>query len=75
MTEKWQWKTDLTHPDEFDDAEKAEELSQKVAVVYSHIGNGGDWLREEERVGRWLGLALAIIVWGIVIVAFAVCHG
>lgn len=64
---KWKWWVDLTEPkDNFDDAEVAEERVK----LRQAIANGYEWTREEERVGRWLGLLIAIVVWAIIISAF-----
>jgi hypothetical protein len=66
--EKWQWINDLakrrTPSTEFDDD------NDRQNQVRGAIANGWQWMRAEERIGRWLGLALAILVWG----TFAVCY-
>ena len=67
-TLKWQWWQDLTKPeDNFDDAEVLEQHGD----LHRAIANGYEWMREEERVGRWLGLFIAIAFWAITIIVFA----
>lgn len=76
--EKWQWIQDLTggreeppknnsisclESDEFEDGELTEEQEAQRGL-WGQIANGFEWMREEERVGRWLGLILAILIWG-----------
>ncbi len=46
--------------DNFDDAE---ELT-KQGELLNRIAAGFEWLREEERVGKWVGLIAAILFWG-----------
>ena len=46
--------------DNFDDAE---ELA-KQGELLNQIAAGFEWMREEERVGKWVGLVAAILVWG-----------
>lgn len=66
---KWQWWVDMTkHEDNFDDAE----VTEAHRGLNRAIANGYEWTREEERVGRWLGLFIAVAFWAIIIVAFAV---
>jgi hypothetical protein len=57
-------------PDEFRDAE--ERAAQ--AEFCQSIANGFRWTRAEERVGKWLGLLAAIVVWGIAFVIFCQSH-
>lgn len=64
---KWKWWVDMTQPeDNFDDVEVAE----KQLGLRRAIAAGYEWTREEERVGRWLGLLLAVVIWGMAIVCF-----
>ena len=71
--EKWRWDHDMTGgissvetDDEFDDAEE----SNKQGHFLHQIANGYDWMREEERIGRWIGLLLAVFVWGAALIVF-----
>jgi hypothetical protein len=82
IDEKWPWWTDLTSKktvmDDFDDADKAlvsvEEQEHQLGM-YHDIANGFQWLREEERIGKWLGLAIATFLFGTLIISYIVTHG
>jgi hypothetical protein len=68
---KWKWWVDLTQSkDDFNDAEIAD---QQVALRQA-IADGYEWTREEEKVGRWLGLFIAVVFWAIIILAFFASH-
>ncbi|MFA5766340.1 MAG: hypothetical protein WC919_00265 [Candidatus Paceibacterota bacterium] len=68
---KWKWWVDLTQPnDNFDDAE----IADQQAGLQQAIADGYGWTREEERVGRWLGLFIAVVFWAIMILAFFASH-
>jgi len=60
-TERWPWRVDYTKDigDEFDEAEVDEKQIEFLQQT------GFDWMRQEERIGRWLGFVIAILFWGI----------
>jgi hypothetical protein len=58
---KWQWLVDLTQPKHKETLEELEEADQCMANFKVAIANGYQWTRYEERIGKWLGLALALI--------------
>ena len=70
--EKWRWDHDMTggisseETDEFNDIEE----NNKQGHFLNQIANGFDWMREEERVGRWLGLLIAVLIWGTALITF-----
>jgi hypothetical protein len=68
---KWKWWVDLTQPkDNFDDTEvEAEQIKLRQAIA-----DGYEWTREEERIGRWLGLLIAVVFWGTLILCFFASH-
>ena len=87
-SETWQWLQDLTggreeppkndsisclESDEFDDGKPTEEQKNQQGL-WGQITNGFEWMREEERVGRWLGLILAILIWGMSFTIFYATH-
>lgn len=53
-------RTRPTVTDEFDDGETA----RKQSIICARIANGWEWMRAEERWGKWLGLAAAVLIWG-----------
>lgn len=80
--EKWQWIQDLTQKeppisnlenDEFLDGEPTKEQEAQYGL-WGKIANGFEWMREEERVGRWLGLLLAIAFWGMCFIMYYQAH-
>ena len=80
-SEKWQWWHDMTSSiskveteDEFDDVAHSEEEAKKQGQLLHQIANGFEWMREEERIGRWLGFAIAIFFWLIVVVSYIRTH-
>ena len=50
--------------DEFDDAEVKDKEQSDQGNLLWQIANGYEWICEEERVGRWLGLLTTILIWG-----------
>lgn len=73
-TEKWQWLNDLTNQpaDTSFDTEATAEENQDA--LRQDIAEGFQWKCEEERIGKWLGLVIAVIVWGIVIICYITSH-
>ena len=71
MSLKWKWWVDLTQPeDNFDGTEvEAEQIKLRQAIAA-----GYEWTREEERIGRRLGLLMAIVFWAIMILVFFASH-
>jgi len=67
---KWKWWVDMTPEDNFDDAE----VAKKQLGLRHAIAAGYEWTREEERAGRWLGLLLAVVVFGVAIASFCASH-
>jgi hypothetical protein len=70
MIEKWKWWNEpaevSTSEDNFDDEEKL----AKQGELLNRIAAGFEWMREEERVGKWIGLITAILVWGTLAVLY-----
>lgn len=67
MTERWPWRVDYTTDvgeDEFDEAEIVEKQSEFLQQI------GFDWMRQEERIGRWIGFAVAVLFWGTLVIAW-----
>ena len=64
---KWKWWVDLTKGQRESDDERLPEFISSLAPKYN-------WMREEERVGRILGLILAFIVWGWLLLVFIHYH-
>lgn len=83
--EKWEWLQDLTkgrggpsisnvESDEFDDAEVASKEKRNQGDLLNRITNGFEWMRAEERIGRWLGLVAAVLIWGTLFLTWYQSH-